>query len=334
MTVHEGGVPKDDLSKYVERVFAQRAEREADFKGLKDAEDEERLKLYIQKTTPLRTHLLQLATPIELLLEKFNVRGLLEEARGILSEYTPKAFDPNYYVSPEGYKTGWWPVARRNLVVEKILPPVYQKVVIDPQIIESISIGEEVIDLDALANPDNFGKVIPDLKGYGLALTSTRKDHINSMTEQSVWISGSGGGYSGYYVGGERVWRSGTRGYWGKDYSPASVPIMVTKTMLVEAIKSEPGKEEYDLLYSHRIRREDLRTKKDGHPLDRVIELTPPIRISSLETAETLRKLIGDDVIKELDGDYEKVFYQLVNWGIRRSGKEGFVINQEGFSNF
>ncbi len=322
MHIDEGGLPTGGLSNDVSRVFAERARQEAEVIRLKDIATQVQLEQFIQVTSPLRNHLLQLVAPIDELLSRFKVRELLEEAQNIFNFYEPKDLGPGEYTSPGYVKDRWYPTRRKDYLIKVLAPPIYQQVVSDPQLTEFFQLERGTVDLNIMVDPNSFRKMIPQLEGYGLALSSGQETHVRTTVKRQVWEPAwVESGYSGP----EHYTYTRSPAHWGWDYFPAFALARVIKSMQVEAVRTESGAPGYDLLYSHQIRREDLSIQEDDHSLDQHVYLTPPIKVSSNDSVEVLKRLICDDIVRELDGEHEELFYKFVNWGITRDGKSGLV---------
>lgn len=313
MTIDEGGLPSGGLSNYISGVFTERAQQEAEASRLKDATTQARLEQFIQVTSPLRTHLLQLAAPIEELLARFRVRELLEEACGMLD-------------SQLAYK------------VIELKPNIYKQVVSNPQPIESVPLGNKTIKLDVITEPDNFIRLISQLEGYGLALSYVNRKTVSAREERRIWVEAKSS-HLGWSVGGGDQW-STTPAHWSWDYFLGYAPVEVRKFLSVEAVEIESG-HGYDLIYSHQLQRKDLRTlldpnpehhkawvrgetdnkpyvQKDDDPQDRHKYLTPLQRIHAGDPVGVLQKFLGDDIIKELNGEYLDILRQFETKGTVR----------------
>lgn len=325
MIIDEGGAPKGNLSDYVSGVFTERTQKETELQKLKDAEVQARLDQFVQKTTLLRNHLLQLAAPIDDLISRFRVGDLLEEARDILDSYTPKVPEEHTYIDPgNGCRTLWYPIRRMGYLVNKAVPMIYDQVVLDPREMKVTCLENDVVNLETVIDPVDFTTRIPRLWRYGLALSFLKNVNMVTTKKRHARIPSSGtfgpmGGPEGYgYI-------EITPAHWGWEYPHTLAKARVIKEILVEAVKGESETSGYDLMYSHYINRDDLRIEQSDRSLNKQVYLTAPVRIRSSDSGEVLKELIGKDLVRELNGEHEFLFYKLVNWGIMKNDQDGPV---------
>lgn len=153
------------------------------------------------------------------------------------------------------------------------------------------------IDLDDLADPANFQRLIPELGGYGMMLI----DRIRARVPEKRWRQSPGHVEFGS-VGGGSITHSGT--YSWKE-TGNMISVIERRILQVEVVKSQQGDDPYDLLYSFHSQEEgNFLVIKDSPRFDGIVflragYLTPPVRILSADLPGGLVRAVGKEVLRE-----------------------------------
>lgn len=297
MQPKEGG-PLGSLSDYVsERIADIAAQKAEEQRQAAEAEDRMR-EARIQRTVPLRAHLLELVKPLDELLARFRVKELLEEAQTQFLQ---------------------------GGVIRKLEPRIYQSIVSQPDVSitnfelsrtypsrdlwnESLSTqGMSRIYLTSLLGLNNL---IPDLAEYRMHMLDGWWGRIPSRMYDRYGLALELSEKREREVNG-RVLRSGTTrsyrnstpgrcGGWEVSYHEDfwtetdnhKYRVYETRAMVVGALRTELLECPYDLVYNF--------MGEYDHPDSKEIVtqyLTPPRIVNS---QEALKQMIANDIVKEL----------------------------------
>lgn len=305
MTIDEGGVPRAGLSDYVSGVFAERAQQKAEAQRVNDAVLQARLDQFVQKTQPIRSYLLQLATPIEEILARFRTREVLGDARVMLLNQQG-ADNRSFFTRGLGRFFSDF----KNYEVSELRPPIYQQIVSPSQPTTSFQLESASVDLEFLTDPNNFRRVISSLEGYGLNLGYKGQVVMQAPDRRRVWVEASSSHIS-WSVGGGDIWSS-QPAHWSWDVFPGDVKLEITRSLSVIAVRSMDS-QGYDLIYGDRLERTDLRAEEHKYPSqDAQKYLTPQRRIYAGDPPETLMEIIGNDIVKEVSGENSDLIYKFL----------------------
>ena len=312
MTIDEGGVPKAGLSHYVSAVLEGIARKKAEAQGVKDTVAQTRFDQFVQKTEPARSYLLQLAIPIEEMLTRFRAREVLSDAHVMLlnqQEVDNRSFFTRglgrFFEDFENYE------------VSELRPPIYQQIVSPSQPLTPFQLEGVSVDLELLTDPNNFKGGISSLEGYGLNLGYEGKVTMQAPDRRRVWVKASSSRIS-WSVGGGDVWSS-QPAHWSWDVFPGDAKLKVTRSLSIDAVRSTNG-QGYDLLYSHQLKRIDLRDEERQYPSqDAQKYLTPKRRIYAGDPPETLMEIIGNDIVKEISGENSDLLYKFLTAKVSRT---------------
>lgn len=305
-----------DLSAYVSERFndisRQNTEAEAQARTAKDRE----IELFLQGTALLRAHLQDLVAPIEEVLTRFQIRQLLEEAADILNSHK----NPHKNSSNDYQVRDLRPRLYRQVVTNPKPTDSYFRVGADLRTESEKEIGNSwkpkpVFRLAHLTDPDNFKKLIPTFNAslepydsYGLALVTSGEWPLLVRPPQDVIWAGRNRTRIGWSPGAGDIYRE-EPGFQValSDQRPSHyVNIKVTKSLSITGIDTA---ETPALWYSHRLERVDLRGTSCDYNQSLGTSLTQQ-RVHPDDPGEVLRNLIGNDVARELAGEFKGLLHQ------------------------
>jgi len=307
MIIDEGGVPVGSLSDYIsvglDKVAAKKIEQERQLIERKNRE----VDAWFQRTKPLRAHLLELAKPLNMLLDQFTVRELLKEAQsqflqgGIIRKLEPQIYrsivsqpdDPDFYrkfnlpesqAHPNDHHRGNQPLYHRGVIIAlySLLNPE-----LDPDNFARANRDHMLSGVRMLVDSWDV-RPDPNEEGYGWALELGEK-YVRSVSRQRL-RSGRHESHS-WSVGGGDKWTVTGEGTSFWEETDSRIQVYETRTMVVEGIRFASRQDPYDLVYSY--------TGKYRHPDSRKMEtryLTPPKIFNS---SESLKQLIANDIVRE-----------------------------------
>lgn len=311
MQPKEGGIPeKGPISLYIDGVLQELNQQKVTEANVADLASRQKLDQFIQKTTPLREYLLGLAEPIKAMFSRYQVRNSLEEACDI---FNAKAEDPEFAKLIFPFNN----VPYSGYSVAEVVPPIYQQIVLNPQPSRAFQVGDVRVDLDTILQPENFMRFYPNLAGWCWTLSMSMEWSLYAERRRKVWVPAKSS-HSGWSVGGGDRW-SHQPAHWSFENFRGDVPAKVTKAISVEAVPT--GEQDYKMVYSHQLWRVDLSMGEESSVVsqDWQKDLTQRREIPLSSTVGVLHKMIGDDIVRELRGDYLDWLHAFLRGEIRRS---------------
>lgn len=275
MIIDEGGLPtRGSLSDYISEINFQKADATRQAALVLEKEKNRLLRRHLRRIAPLRDYLLELAKPLDELLERFKVRELFDEARdGFWTSGSIGRLEPNIYS-----------------IVSNPDPNMDQCVYFPTKLVEfdgNVHWKQEDALVETLLDPADLRRRIPVLQGYGLELTQRYNATVAGYKVES-------GGRSGW--SGPNYWTTSTHSL---VRTGRMVNVKVIKRMRVESIQavSVDSNDGCDLLYSSYFKH--IGNETEGWSPSGYGIYTEPIRILPSQSPDILKKLIGDQLVKQ-----------------------------------
>ena len=314
----DGKNPVGSLSDYVSGRLSELSQRREEAEVQAAIVGNRQIELFLQRTAMLRAHLQELANPIDEALTRFQARGLLEEAGNILNSHknlhNPNNFSKDYQV------VELRPRLYRHVVTKPEPTDSNFKIGIDLRAASEKEMGSSwkpkpVFKLADLTDPGIFKRLIPTFnamtepyESYGFALTISGEWPLLVAPPQDVIWSGQNRRKTGWSPGAGDIYRDegGFQVAWSDQKPSHYITIKVTKSLSITGIDTSKT---LALWYRHRLQRVDMRGSNCDYNQSLDTTLTGQ-GIQHDDPVEVLQNFIGNDVARELDGEFKDLLHQ------------------------